>query len=89
MLAKTYRHTAKTDVGTFRTNFVERHYPFAVVYCGWDRLPEATSRRLAEKEGVCYGWARDERDAELMKRRAEGEGCLNVIIHEVAIRELP
>ena len=86
---KTYRHVAATDIGTFRADFVERRYPFAVVYCGWDGLPEATNRRLAEKEGICYGWARDAKDAERLKQHALDEGCLFVGITEVAIRELP
>jgi hypothetical protein len=87
MKPKTYRHTATTEFGTFRSDFIERQYPYAVVYCGWKDLPEATARRVADKEGACYGWAKDLAHAELLKRQAAE--CANVTIVETSIRELP
>jgi hypothetical protein len=86
---KTYRHTAKTDVGTFRSDFTERQLPFAVVYCGHRYLPLATERRVREHEGICYGWAANKADADRLAAQAAADGCLNVAIHAADIRELP
>ncbi len=85
----TFRHEAKTPFGTFRSDFAGRQYPLAVVYCGWHDLPDATRRRLREREGICYGYARDMEHAQQLSDYAVGEGCLNVIIVKVDVRQLP
>lgn len=85
---KTYRHSAPTDVGTFRSDMTFR-CPFAVVYVGWKELPEATARRQRDHEGICYGWARDEASAKALAAKATSEGCVNVHVVRAAIRELP
>jgi hypothetical protein len=88
-MKKTYRHTAETDYGTFRADFTGQQYPLAVTYCGWGDMPEATKRRLNDKEGILYGWAHDVKHATQLLDEAIAEGCLNLFIVAVNIRELP
>ncbi len=85
---KTFRHTAETEYGTFRMDSIIR-YPFAVVHCGWKSLPKTTKRRLTDKEGVCFGWAKSKHDADMLVKTAIESECVNVIVAETAVRELP
>jgi hypothetical protein len=64
-------------------------HPLAVVFCGWQNLPEATERRLKDGEGICYGWAKTHSAAERLAAEATEEGCLNISIVATTIRELP
>lgn len=86
---KKFRHTAETPFGTFRTDFFGRRYPYAVVYCGWTALPEATQRRMKEQEGICYAWAHDEAGAQDLVVAAKAAGLANVIVAPAHVRELP
>ena len=84
------RHTAETPYGVFRTDFRNgKTYPYAVVYCGWVGLQAATRRRVQEREGLCYGWAENFECAKDLSDKAVQEGCVNVIIADVKVRELP
>jgi hypothetical protein len=84
----TYRHTAHTNSGTFRMDSTVQ-YPLAVVYVGWRELPEDTKRRLENGEGIMYGWARNEQHARRLVLEAHDEGCVNINVFSVDIRELP
>lgn len=85
---KTYRHTAISDIhGSFRSDFTAPR-EYAVLYCGWKSLPEATKRRLADHEGLCYGWGRDLRHAETIAAEAAAAGCEHILIVPTQVHEV-
>jgi hypothetical protein len=83
-----YRLTAQTSAGTFRIDSTVP-YEYAVIYTGWEGLPEASQRRMREHEGVCWSWARDFNHARRLVAEAREDGCLNVFVAKVEARELP
>ena len=84
-----YRHEARTPLGDFRRDD-PRDLRFIVVYAGQQGSPEDSARRLRDREGIVYAWARDEGEAERMVERAREEGKLNVIVSPVQERrQLP
>jgi hypothetical protein len=86
---KTYRHTVTSEYGNFRADFFGQQYPFAVVYCGFKDLPEVTVRRLKEKDGILYGWARNDDHAGLLAHEALMVGALNIQVKATTIQEVP
>ena len=82
-----FRHTAVSKFGTFRSDSNLKCH-FVVVYCGWRNLPEATARRLKAGEGICYGWARDKKNADQLADQAFNEGCINIELVTCSVKEI-